>query len=100
MAEVSITGSGQQARNGMGVAALVLGIVGLLLSWIPFVWITSILAIIFGAIGAKRARRGEATNRGMALWGMWLGIAAVILWFLAAILFGIALIGAGMSGEM
>ena len=96
----AIAGTGTQPRNGMGITALVLGIVGLLLSWVPFVWITSILAIIFGALGAKRASRGEATNRGMALWGMWLGIAAVIIWFLAALLFGLALFGASMSGEM
>lgn len=96
----AIAGSGTQPRNGMGIAALVLGIVGLLLSWIPFVWVASILAIVFGAIGAKRAKAGQATNRGMALWGMWLGIAAVILWFLIAFLFGIALFGASMSGEM
>ena len=95
-----INPTSQAPRNGMGIAALVLGIIGLLLSWFPFVWITAILAIIFGAIGAKRASRGEATNRAMALWGMWLGIAAVSLWLLAAIVFGIALFGAGLSGEL
>lgn len=96
----AVATTGTQPRNGMGVTALVLGIVGLLLSWLPFVWVTSILAIVFGAIGAKRARRGEATNRTMALWGMWLGIAAVIVWFLAAVLVGVALFGAEMAGSL
>jgi hypothetical protein len=37
----------------------------------------SILAVIFGAIGLKWVKCGEANNRGMALWGMWLGIVMV-----------------------
>jgi hypothetical protein len=60
--------------NGMAVASLVLGIVGILL----FLWvIPSILAIIFGAIGV-----GQSSMRGgrtMALWGLWLGIAGPVL---------------------
>ncbi len=34
----------------------------------------SLLAIIFGVQGRKRAREGSATNHVMATWGMWLGI--------------------------
>ena len=67
-------------RNGMGVAALVLGIVGFLVG--P----CSILAIIFGRIGLNRVARGEATNRGVAQAGFVLGIVTLLLWILGLIL--------------
>ena len=67
-------------RNGMGVAALVLGIVGFLIG--P----CSILAIIFGRIGLNRVARGEATNRGVAQAGFVLGIVTLLLWILGLIL--------------
>lgn len=66
--------------NGMGVAALVLGIiaaVGFCL-W-PLAIVLGILAIIFGAIGRGKARRGEATNPGQALAGIICGAAGIVL---------------------
>jgi FtsH-binding integral membrane protein len=58
-------------RNGLGVAALVLGIISLLfMIFLPPIGVVlGILALIFGIIGVRRARRGEATNRGQALAG-------------------------------
>ncbi|MEY9926108.1 hypothetical protein ABH926_000730 [Catenulispora sp. GP43] len=67
-------------RNGMGTAALTLGIVGFLIG--P----ASILAIIFGRIGLTRVARGEATNRGVAQAGFVLGIVTLALWILGLIL--------------
>lgn len=67
-------------RNGMGVAALVLGIVAFLIP--P----TSILAVVFGRIGLNRVARGEATNRGVAQAGFILGIVTLVLWVLGLIL--------------
>lgn len=66
-------------RNGMGTAALVLGIVGLLLSIVLIGALPAILAIIFGAIGRARARRGEATNGGAALAGIITGVLAIVV---------------------
>ncbi|MFI1863604.1 DUF4190 domain-containing protein [Streptomyces jumonjinensis] len=64
-------------RNGLGISALVLGIVGVVFGFIPFLfWITGILgvlALIFGLIGRGRAGKGLATNRGVALSGAILG---------------------------
>ena len=57
------------ASNGMGTAALILGI----------------LAIVFGRMGIKKAQRGEATNGGMAKVGFWLGIAGIIISVLTTI---------------
>lgn len=66
-------------NNGMGVAALVMGIVGFLIG--P----CSILAIVFGRIGLNRVARGEAGNRGMAQAGFVLGIVGLVLWILGMI---------------
>ena len=84
------TPSASGNKNGLGIAALVLGLVCLLGgSTIPFFGLGSILAIIFGAIGLKRVKRGEASNRGMALAGLWLGIAGVALSFIVVVVIGI-----------
>lgn len=68
------TPSSTRPQNGMGIAALVLGIVGF------FTCVTAVLAIIFGAIGISKANAGRATNKGMATAGLVLGIVAVGLW--------------------
>ncbi|MCU1595180.1 MAG: hypothetical protein JWO12_2572 [Frankiales bacterium] len=57
-------------RNGFGVAALVLGILALVLCFTIFGGIVlGILALVFGVLGRRRAKNGEATNGGMALAG-------------------------------
>ena len=78
-------------QNGLGTAGLVLGIVGLAVGWCSY-GIPSILAIIFGAIGLKKANAGLATNRTAALWGMWLGIVGVAIGVLFTLLFGAAIL--------
>ena len=65
-----------QPQNGMGTAAMILGIVGLLCC--PTV-IPSILAIVFGVIGNRNAKAGTATNGGMAMAGLIMGIVGVVL---------------------
>jgi uncharacterized membrane protein len=62
-------------QNGMGTAALVMGILGLFLGWI-----FSLLAIIFGSIGVSKVDRGEADNGPSAQWGRALGWVGLILW--------------------
>jgi hypothetical protein len=65
--------------NGLATAALVCGIVGLVLFWTVWIGlILGILAIVFGAVGRSRAAQG-ATNRSQATAGLWLGIAAVVV---------------------
>ncbi|WP_030544069.1 DUF4190 domain-containing protein [Streptomyces albus] len=70
-------------RNGLGTAALVLGLVGLVMGVIPFMfWLGAILGIIalaLGLTGRGKAKRGEATNKGMATAGAVLGPVAVVL---------------------
>jgi len=83
-------------QNGMGVAALVLGIVGLTVGWCAY-GIPSILAIIFGAIGVKKANAGTADNRTVAMWGLWLGIVGVAIGLIASIIFGAAVFASLME---
>ena len=66
-------------RNGLGVAALVLGILGLLgaIAVVPGV-LLGVLAVVFGVIGRTRAKRGEATNGGLAVAGVVLGVLALL----------------------
>jgi hypothetical protein len=65
--------------NGLATAALVCGIVGLVLFWTVWVGlILGVLAIVFGAVGRSRAALG-APNKSQATAGLWLGIAAVVV---------------------
>ncbi|MEU2544935.1 DUF4190 domain-containing protein [Streptomyces roseolus] len=67
--------------NAMGTAGMVLGIIGTCLFWfygVPSI-VLGILALIFGILGRKRARRGEATNGAAATAGIVLGIVSVVL---------------------
>ncbi|MEU6847111.1 DUF4190 domain-containing protein [Streptomyces sp. NPDC046716] len=78
-----------QPSNGLGVAAMVLGIVSdvLFLMW-PIAILCGILAIVFGAMGRGKARRGEAANPGQALAGIICGSVGIVLavGFVAAII--------------
>ncbi|MEQ8146142.1 DUF4190 domain-containing protein [Streptomyces sp. OP7] len=66
-------GAGER-RNGFGIAALVLGIVGALLFWTAIGGIAlGVLALIFGVLGFRRSRRGVATNGTMSVVGAVLG---------------------------
>lgn len=60
--------------NGLATAALVLGIIGLVIGIIPiigwFVFPLWILAIIFGAIGAKKEIKKGQAIAGIALGGI------------------------------
>ncbi|MEU8680321.1 DUF4190 domain-containing protein [Streptomyces sp. NPDC048611] len=72
-----------QPRNGMGLTALVLGIVGIalgllvILFWLS--WLPALLAVVFGSVGLSHARKGRATNKGVALTGVILGGAGLLV---------------------
>jgi hypothetical protein len=86
------TGPGHRVStqsNGMAIAGLVCGIVGLIL----LAMVLGPLAIIFGSIGRSRARRG-AEHGTMATWAIGLGILDIVLW---VVLLAIAS-GNGMLG--
>lgn len=75
----------------MGVAALVLGILAILFCWTAVGGIVfGILAIVLGALGAGRARRGQATNRGVAIGGVVTGVLGLIVGVVLAVIFVVA----------
>jgi len=68
--------SDAKSRNWMGIVALVFGIIG-----------GSIIAIVFGILGLSAAKKGKATNRGMSIWGIVLGVIWLVLSIIATIAF-------------
>lgn len=89
---------GQEPRNGLGTAALICGIIAIILSFIPvlntFTWPLGVLAIVFGAVGWSRANKGIATNKPYAITGLALGIASFFTFCLIYVLIGA---GGGMQ---
>lgn len=67
-------------RNGLGITALVLAIAALVFCWSVFGGIIlGICAVIIGFVGRGRAKRGEATNGGVAIAGIVLGFLAIVV---------------------
>lgn len=70
-------------RNGFGITALVLALIGLVFGLVPFTGfialILGMLAVLFGLLGWSRTRHGVATNRKMTVIGTVLGIGAAAL---------------------
>jgi hypothetical protein len=62
--------------NGMAVAAMVLGIVGVIISTL---FIPSILALVFGFVSRSQIERSGQQGKGMAIAGIVLGIVGVVL---------------------
>ncbi len=67
-------------RNGLGTAALVLGLLAALLCWIPVVGLVLALVTVGLATTAlRRVGRRQATNRGAAVTGLVLGVLALVV---------------------
>ncbi|WP_406639061.1 DUF4190 domain-containing protein [Amycolatopsis sp. WGS_07] len=70
-------------KNGLGTAGFVLGLVGLIFSFIPIIgiiaWPLVILGIIFSALGFARTRSGKATNKGLSIAGLVLSVIGLVL---------------------
>ena len=64
--------------KGLSIAALVLGILGIVGAWIPVItWFTGVMAIlglIFGALGRKKSVAATGKASGLATAGFVLGI--------------------------
>ncbi|MGW4047448.1 DUF4190 domain-containing protein [Streptomyces sp. NPDC004721] len=68
-------------ENGMGTAAMVLGILScsMFCFYGIFGVVLGVLAVIFGIKGRRKAERGEANNRGQAQAGLITGIIGIVL---------------------
>ena len=64
--------------KGFSIAALVLGVIGIIGAWIPivtyFTLICAILGLIFGVIGRKKTKKVLGRPSGLATAGLVLGI--------------------------
>jgi hypothetical protein len=70
-------------RNGLGLAALICGGIGVLFGLVAIGFVVAgplaVVAVALGITGMSRARKGLATNGGVATIGMLLGIAAALM---------------------
>jgi hypothetical protein len=72
-------GGAVKPSNGLGIAALILGILALPLAFVVFGGLLGLIAVILGFIARGKAKRGEATNGGVALGGIITGIIAMLI---------------------
>ena len=75
--------TGRAPQNGLGIGALIVGILALVTTvtfFGAFVgWLLGIIAVVLGFLGRSRAKKGEADNGGMALAGIITGAIAFVL---------------------
>jgi hypothetical protein len=87
-------------KNGMGTAALVLGILAIVLAFIPILgfasWPLSILGVIFGLVGVRRVGKRRATNKGVAVSGFVLSLIGLVLVIISTVMY-VSAIGAGVK---
>jgi membrane-bound ClpP family serine protease len=76
----------------MGTAALVIGVVALvlvvLLLFAPLGALLGLVALVLGIVGLIRANRGEADNRGQAVAGLVTGALALVIGVFLALSIG------------
>jgi hypothetical protein len=65
--------------NAMGRAAFVLAVLALLSCWFVLGGLVGIVAAVLGTVAWSRARRGRATNGGLALAAALMGLAAAVI---------------------
>jgi hypothetical protein len=70
-------------RNGLGLTALITGIVGSVAGLIPLMfWLAGplgITALLTGIVGVNRVKKGRATNKKTAIFGVIFGVIAFAL---------------------
>ncbi|MER6913142.1 DUF4352 domain-containing protein [Streptomyces sp. NPDC000594] len=77
-------------RNGLGTAALVLGLIGTISGLIPLLfWLggtLGLIALILGLSGRGRVKRGEAGNKKVATIGALFGLIAMVAGVIGAVI--------------
>lgn len=74
--------------SGLAVTALVLGLVGLVVSWFTFA-VPSILAMIFGGVALWQTSKDGLGGRGMAIAGFALGtVVTIATWLVWGVIWG------------
>jgi hypothetical protein len=66
--------------NGLALASLLVGIVGLALSWVPFVGLCiGIVALVLGVVASARIKRGASGSKASMITGIVLGSLALLV---------------------
>jgi hypothetical protein len=78
--------------KGFAIASLVLGLVGLL---IPLL---GVLAIIFGGVALNQMKYGTGEGKGMAIWGIVLGIVEIAGCIICYVMYFIIYMGGALAG--
>lgn len=73
----------QKRTNGMAIASLVVGLIGLIL----FPIILGPLAIIFGGVGMGFANKNNGSGKGLAIAGLIIGIIDLLIFFVLIAVF-------------
>ncbi|MGH2690404.1 MAG: hypothetical protein ACRDKW_16595 [Actinomycetota bacterium] len=88
---------GSAPANPLATPGMVLGIVGLSVSWIPFLGIFSlplgVLATVFGAIAVSKANKLGGLKKGHAVTAIVCGAVTLAIWFLFFLIFSAAISG-------
>lgn len=86
-------GAPMAQQNGMGIAAMVLGILSCCLFCLYGVVsvILGVLAVVFGIKGRRKAERGEANNHGQAVAGLITGVIGIVLGLAVIVLLAIGI---------
>ena len=66
-----------QRTNILAIASLVSGIVGVFI----FVFVPSVLAVVFGHLSLRQMRQTGEKGQGLAMAGLILGYVILVLWF-------------------
>ncbi|GAA0916438.1 DUF4190 domain-containing protein [Streptomyces thermoalcalitolerans] len=90
-----------QPQNGMGIAAMVLGILACCLFCLYGVVsvVLGVLAIVFGVKGRRKAEQGLADNHGQAQAGLVMGVIGLVLGLVVVVLIAIGITAAINSEE-
>ena len=89
-----------EKRGTMAVMALILGVAGILISWVPIVvfasFLVAIAAMVIGVIELKRIDNGKSPSigRGFAITGIILGAATIVLGVVISFLLSLLIGGA------
>jgi hypothetical protein len=89
-------GAPMPPQNGMGTAAMVLGILAccMFCAYGVVSLVLGILAVVFGVKGRRKAERGEADNHGQAQAGFVMGIIGIVLGLAVMALIAVGIIAA------
>ena len=81
----------------MAIAGLVLGIVGIVFTFIPGINLIGIIAAIIGIILSAIAMKQQPDKKGMAVAGLVLSIIALVIWVIAVLIVGMLFAGVATS---